>query len=86
MEETPVLAQRWAVLVDPAAAQSVIERISKLELPRRSCRPLDRWRAKSANAELAQFDAAIEAAVEAEATSERELPEIESAQLAPAEQ
>jgi len=70
MEQTPVLAQRWALLVDPAAAHSVIERISKLELPRRICRPLDRGSKPTANAELRQFDAAIEAAVEAEASSE----------------
>lgn len=80
MEETVVLAPRWALLVDPAAALSVIERVSKLELPRRSCRPLDRWRPQPKNAELAQFDAAVEAAVEAEAASELDSAASEPAQ------
>jgi len=81
MEETPALAQRWALLIDPAAAQSVIERMAKLELPRRNCRPLDRGRAQVGNAELAQFDAAIDAAVEAEAASDEDCSEIEPTQL-----
>ena len=79
MEQTLALAQRWAMLVDPVAAQSVIERVSKLALPRRICRPLDRRREQIENAELATFDAAVEAAVEAEATGEQEMDEFEPA-------
>jgi len=79
MEETFALAQRWALLVDPAAAQSVFERIAKLELPRRVCRPLDRRREQIENAALAQFDAEIEAEIEAEEASDPALPEIELA-------
>jgi len=79
MEQAPVLSQRWAMLVDSTAAQSAIDRLSKLNLPRRICRPLDRDRRREQrkNAELEQFDAAIEAAVEAEAASELEAAAIE---------
>ena len=80
MEQTLALAQTWTLLIDPAAAQSVIERLSKLRLPRRICRPLDRRRERLDNAELAQFDAAVEAAVEAEAADEPELADIEPVQ------
>jgi hypothetical protein len=65
MDQTLVVGQRWALLVDPAAAHSVIERISKLELPRRTCRPLDHRAPRNASAELAAFDATIDATVEA---------------------
>jgi hypothetical protein len=77
MEQTLAPASRWALLVDPAAAQSVIERISKLRLPRRVCRPLDRRREQIENTELAKFDAEVEAAFEAEAEINQELAEIE---------
>ena len=61
MEQTPALAQTWALLLDPAAAHTAIERVSKLKLQRRICRPLDRRREQIINPELMQFDAAIEA-------------------------
>jgi hypothetical protein len=81
MEQALVLSSRWAMLVDSTAAQSAIDRLAKLDLPRRICRPLDRDRRReqSKNAELEQFDAAIEAAIEAEAASELDLTEIEPA-------
>jgi hypothetical protein len=80
MEQTLALAPRWALLVDPAAAQSVIERMSKLELPRRVCRPLDRGNEKKiGNAEREQFDAAIEAAADADVESDLDWDEIEAA-------
>ena len=93
-EQTFALAPRWALLIDPSAAQAVIETISKLALPHRVCRPLDRKREQIENAELAKFDAAIDATVEVEveveeefendaeldASSERELDDAESAQ------
>lgn len=79
MEETLALAPRWALLVDPAAARAVIERISKHELPRRTCRPLDGKSRQTGNAELAQFDAALDAAAEVEAAIDQELAEIEPA-------
>ena len=79
MEQTLARAHSWALLVDPAAAQSVIERMSKLDLPRRICRPLDGKCELSGNTERAQFDAAIEAAVELEAACDPELAGIEPA-------
>jgi len=76
MEQTVAPAQGWALLLDPAAAQSVIEHISKLNLPRRICRPLDRRREQIENAELARYDAEVEAAVEAEAAADQEFAEM----------
>ena len=61
MEQAPALGQTWALLIDPAAARDAIERVSKLHLQRRICRPLDRKRKQTTNAELARFDAAVEA-------------------------
>ncbi len=71
MDEAPALSQRWASLLDPTVAQVVIDRIAKLELPRRICRPLDYKRKQIENAELAKFDADIDSAVEPEATMEQ---------------
>ena len=78
-EQAFVLAQRWALLIDPSAAQSAIERLAKLALPRRICRPLDRKREQIENLELEQFDAAIDATVEVEAEAESEPESIEFA-------
>ena len=80
MEQLLDPALRWTLLLDPAATQTAIERISKLELPRKICRPLDRKREKIENAELALFDAEIEAAVDAEA-----VPDLEPVVPAPSE-
>ena len=69
MEYAPATTQAWALLLDPAAAHSIIERVSKLKLPRRICRPLDRRRERIDNSELAKFDAEVEAAVEVEVSN-----------------
>jgi hypothetical protein len=61
MEHAPALTQPWTLLLDPAAAQSMIERVAKLKLPRRICRPLDHRCQPVKNPELARFDAAVEA-------------------------
>ena len=79
MEQSFAPAPSLAMLLDPAATQSVIEHLSKLELPRRVCRPLDHRRAQSASSELEQFDAAIDAAAEAETASDQKWDEIEPA-------
>jgi hypothetical protein len=76
MEPTPATTQPWALLLDPAGAHAVIEHASKLRLPRRICRPLDRRRERIDNSELAKFDAAVEAAVEAEAANDEDLTEV----------
>lgn len=70
-------ALRWTLLIDPAAALTVIERISKAELPRKICRPLDRRREERENAELARYDAEIEAAFDSEAASDLDSTPIE---------
>ena len=61
MEHVPAVGESWTLLLDPAAAQSLIERVAKLNLPRRVCRPLDRKPEQVINADLAHFDDAIEA-------------------------
>jgi hypothetical protein len=73
MEPAPATIPTWAFLLDPAAAHAVIEHASTLRLPRRICRPLDRRRERIENSELAKFDAAVEAAVEAEAANDEAL-------------
>jgi hypothetical protein len=76
MEHAPATTQTWALLLDPASAHAVIEHLSKLRLPRRICRPLDRRQERIENSELAKFDAAVEAAVEAEAASDEIMAEV----------
>lgn len=66
MEPAPATVQAWALLLDPAAAQSAIQHISSLNLTRHICRPLDFRHKRIDNSELAKFDAAVEAAVEEE--------------------
>jgi hypothetical protein len=68
MEHAPALIPAWTLLVDPSAAQSIIERVAGLKLPRRTCRPLDRRRPLIVNPELARFDAEVEAANDENAT------------------
>ncbi len=62
MEQFPALGQSWALLLDPVAAQAMIERMSKLNFRRRICRPLDRKAERIIDAKLAQYDADVEAA------------------------
>jgi len=62
MEPFPALEQPWALLLDPVAAQSMIERMSKLNFRRRICRPLDGKPERIIDARLAQYDAVVEAA------------------------
>ncbi len=62
MEQIPALGQSWAMLLDPVAAQSMIERMSRLNYRRRICRPLDRRAERIIDAKLAQYDAEVEAA------------------------
>ena len=62
MEQFPALGQSWTMLLDPVAAQSMIERMSKLNFRRRICRPLDGRGERIIDAKLAQYDAEVEAA------------------------
>jgi len=67
MEHVSTNTRAWNLLFDPAAANAIIEHVSRLELPRRVCRPLDRRRGRIENSDLARFDAAVEATAEADA-------------------
>ncbi len=62
MEQFPALGQSWALLLDPVAAQAMIESMSKLNFRRRICRPLDRRGERIIDAKIAQYDAEVEAA------------------------
>ncbi len=61
METFPALGQSWALLLDPVAAQDMIERMSKLNFRRRICRPLDRRAERVIDAKLVEYDAEVEA-------------------------
>jgi len=61
MEPAPDTVQPWTLLVDPEAAQSAIQRISRLGLVRHICHPLDRRHKRAESAPWALFDAAVEA-------------------------
>lgn len=61
MEPAPNTVQPWTLLVDPEAAQSAIQRISKLGLVRHICHPLDSRQKRLEGNPWARFDAAIEA-------------------------
>lgn len=61
MERFPALGQPWTLLLDPAAAQAVIERMAKLNVRRRICHPLDRKGERIIDATLAKFDREIDA-------------------------
>jgi len=62
MELFPALGQSWNLLLDPAAAQDMIERMSRLNFRRRICRPLDRKAERIIDARVAEYDAEVEAA------------------------
>jgi hypothetical protein len=50
------------MILDTEAIKGVIAHAAELKLPRRECRPLDRYRGKCANAALAKYDAEVDAA------------------------
>lgn len=62
MEHQLNLPNRFALILDPETIQGAIKRAAAWNLPRRECRPLDRYTGKKANSELAKYDAEIEAA------------------------
>ncbi|MGP1677424.1 MAG: hypothetical protein ACTS6J_09740 [Burkholderiales bacterium] len=62
MEHCLNLPNRYAMILDTEAIKSVIAHAAELKLPRRECRPLDRYRGKCANAALAKYDAEVDAA------------------------
>lgn len=56
----------FAMLFDPALAREAAERAAQWNLPRRVCRPLDRYVGPHTNSELAAFDTEVECAPVAE--------------------
>lgn len=62
MEPCLKLPNRYAMILDTATIAAVIARAAELNLPRRECHPLDRYRGQCANAALAKYDAEVDAA------------------------
>ena len=61
METSIRLPQRYAVIIDPYAIREMLEKLNRLDLPRRQCHPLDRYTGRKAALEQASFDAQVEA-------------------------
>jgi len=62
MKHATLQQASFAMLFDPALAQAAAERAAQWNLPRRMCRPLDRYAGRRVNADLAAFDAAVDLA------------------------
>jgi len=62
MEHCLNLPNRYAMILDTEMIRGVIAHAATLKLPRRECRPLDRYRGNCANAALAKYDAEVDAA------------------------
>ena len=60
------LPNRFALILDSDTIESVVKRAEMLNLPRRECHPLDCYNGRRANADLAKYDAEVEAAAMAE--------------------
>ena len=58
-EQAPDTIRPWTLLLEPAAAQSAVQRISKLNLTRHICRPLDARHKHVDNSESVKFFAAF---------------------------
>ena len=71
MEHQLNLPNRFALILDPETIQGALKRAAEWKLPRRECRPLDRYTGKRVNSELAQYDAEIEAAPMADEEMDR---------------
>lgn len=61
MDQATVPQYSFAQLFEPAVVQAAAQRAAKLDLPRRICRPLDRRVVVAVSAEVAAFDATVEA-------------------------
>ncbi len=63
MEHIDIPQYSFAQLIDPALVQAAAERAARWNLPRRICRPLDRRVVVPISADVAAYDATVEAAV-----------------------
>jgi cob(I)alamin adenosyltransferase len=61
MDQAAFPQYSFAMLLEPAVVQAAAERAAKLDLPRRICRPLDRRVVVAVDAEVAAYDATVEA-------------------------
>lgn len=61
----------FAMLFDPAVARAAVDRAAHWDLPRRVCRPLDRYKGSKVSSDLAAYDAEVERAP----VPDEELPE-----------
>ena len=60
MKATQALPSRYALILDPIEIRKVLRKVESLDLPRRECHPLDRYKCKKVSADLAKYDAAVE--------------------------
>ena len=56
MNAMPQLPSRYALILDPTAIRKALKKVESLNLPRRECRPLDRYTGPKASLDLARFD------------------------------
>ena len=82
METATIPQFSFAALFDPTVARAAAERAAQWNLPRRTCRPLDRYVGARVNADLASFDAEVDEI----STLEDDLPEALAASCGIAEQ
>jgi len=61
MEQIEFPQYSFAQLIEPAVVQAAADRIARCNLPRRICRPLDRRMHVPVSAEVAAYDATVEA-------------------------
>jgi len=62
MEHCLNLPNRYAMILDTETIRAAVAHAAQLNLSRRECHPLDRYRGKCANADLLKFDAEADAA------------------------
>jgi hypothetical protein len=62
MKHATTLQSSFATLFDPAIARAVAERAAQWDLPRHTCRPLDRYFGARVGSDLAAYDDAVDAA------------------------
>jgi hypothetical protein len=60
MNAMPQLPSRYALILDPTAIRKALKKVESLNLPRRECRPLDRYTGPKASLDLARFDEEID--------------------------
>lgn len=60
MEPNTTRTNPFLMLIDKDAINAAIERAANCRLPRRECRPLDKYKGKRVNADLARYDEAVD--------------------------